>query len=59
MKTKELKASFSRDEWEEVKAWLEENDWTQYRLVKEAVLEKVRNKAQNPGPLDEFLEETP
>lgn len=60
IETKVVKASLSETEWESVKEWLKAKGWSQYRLVKEAVLEKVRNEpVKNEGTLDSFVQEDP
>ncbi|MCK4455348.1 MAG: hypothetical protein KAU99_03260 [Thermoplasmata archaeon] len=57
---KRIETCLSAEEWKYVKEWLEAKGWTQYRLVKEAVLEKVGNEPpKNPGTPDSFVQEDP
>ena len=56
MPMKVMRAAFSEGEWKEIETFLGERDWSEYRLVKEAVLEKVRKEPQTTGPLDDFVE---
>ena len=57
---KRIETCLSTEEWECVKKWLTSKGYTTYRLVKEAVLEKVRNETKdNPSTQDSFTEEDP
>jgi hypothetical protein len=54
-----MEASFSEDEWEAVEKWREKHGYSRYRLVKEAVLEKIRTSNEGETPALEKFEVTP
>lgn len=57
---KRIETCLSAEEWECVKKWLTSKGYTTYRLVKEAVLEKVSNEPpKKPGTQDRFVQEDP
>lgn len=54
-----MEARFSEDEWAAIEKWLRLKGYSQYRLVKEAVLEKVRMSNKRETPALEKFEVTP